>query len=338
MPPRYTIEDIAKRAGVSRGTVSRVLNNHPAVSDETRAQVQQVIDHLNYRPNFSARQLRTDSSNLVGFITDEVTTTPYAVDMIRGAQEALWARGKVLLVINADYGTQLIGKSLEVLLERRVEGVIYMAMYHHVVELPPQVAEVPLVLANCFVSDAAYPSVVPDEFGGGYAAAQVLLERGHRRIAFLNFGEQSGQMSDIPAAGGRFAGYLQALQDYGVAFDDSLHVFTDQTTECNYRVTLELMRRPAPPSAIFCFNDRVAMGCYGALAELRLRIPEDVAVVGFDNFTAIAESMWPQLTTVQLPHYEMGQWAVEYLMTAQTPPLRPIQHKLPCPLVSRQSV
>ncbi|MBL8160901.1 MAG: LacI family DNA-binding transcriptional regulator [Anaerolineae bacterium] len=332
------MEDIAKRAGVSRGTVSRVLNNHPAVSDETRAHVQEVIDQLNYRPNFSARQLRTDSSNLVGFITDEVTTTPYAVDMIRGAQEALWSRGKVLLVINAGYGTKLIQSSLEVLLERRVEGVIYMAMYHHVVELPPQVAEVPLVLANCFATDASYPSVVPDEFGGGYAATQALLERGHRRIAFLNAGEQPGIMSSIPAAGGRLAGFKQALQDYGVSMDEDLLLYTDQSPACNYRMTMELMHKASPPSAIFCFNDRVALGCYGALAELRLRVPDDVAVVGFDNFTAIAECMWPQLTTVQLPHYEMGQWAVEYLMTAQKSSLQPIQHKLPCPLVRRQSV
>src|SRR5689334_7846506 len=109
MAHKYNIEDIATIAGVSRGTVSRVLNEHPAVSAETRARVLGVIDKLNYRPNFSARRMRTDSSNLVGFglITDEVITTPYAVDMIRGAQERLWAMGKVMLVVSAGYGTTL---------------------------------------------------------------------------------------------------------------------------------------------------------------------------------------------------------------------------------------
>src|SRR5262245_60084892 len=138
MPHRNTIEDIAKAAAVSRGTVSRVLNNHPAVSDETRARVLSIIEKLNYSPSFSARHMRTESSNLVGFglITDEIITTPYAVDMISGAQETLWAMGKVMLVVNAGYGTTMTEASLAALLERRVEGIIYASMFHRPVELP----------------------------------------------------------------------------------------------------------------------------------------------------------------------------------------------------------
>ena len=155
MPQRHNIEDIAQLAGVSRGTVSRVLNNHPAVSDETRQKVLDVIEKLNYRPNFSARHMRTDNSNLVGFglITDEVITTPYAVDMIRGAQETLWALGKVMLVVNAGYGTEITEASLEALLERRVEGIIYSAMYHRAVELLPARPQIPIVVAYCFPAD-----------------------------------------------------------------------------------------------------------------------------------------------------------------------------------------
>src|SRR5262245_42681258 len=158
MTRKYTIEDIAKHAGVSRGTVSRVLNNHPAVSEDTRQHVLDVIEAMEYRPNFSARHMRTDSSNLVGFglITDEVITSPYAVDMIRGAQETLWEQGKVMLVVNAGYGTRLTEASLEALLERRVEGIIYAAMFHRPVELPPKLSQVPVVLANCFSPDALF--------------------------------------------------------------------------------------------------------------------------------------------------------------------------------------
>src|SRR3954452_17439432 len=170
MPHRPNIEEIARQAGVSRGTVSRVLNEHPAVSDETRQKVLDVIEQLNYLPSFSARHMRTNSSNLIGFglITDEVITTPYAVDMIGGAQQTLWQQGKVMLVVNAGYGTPLTEASLEALLERRVEGIIYATMYHREVELPPQISQVPIVLAHCYSSDRLYTSVVPDEVSGGY--------------------------------------------------------------------------------------------------------------------------------------------------------------------------
>ena len=188
MPQRPNIEEIARQAGVSRGTVSRVLNDHPSVSDETRQKVLDVIEQLNYFPSFSARHMRTNSSNLVGFglITDEVITTPYAVDMIRGAQETLWQQGKVMLVVNAGYGTDMTEASLEALLERRVEGIIYATMFHRAVELPPHMSQVPIVLANCYASDRAHASVVPDEQAGGYAATNALLRNGHRRIAFIN--------------------------------------------------------------------------------------------------------------------------------------------------------
>ncbi len=340
MARKYNIEDIARLAGVSRGTVSRVLNEHPSVNAETRARVLEVMEQLNYRPNFSARHMRTDSSNLVGFglITDEVITTPYAVDMIRGAQETLWAQGKVMLVINAGYGTDLTEASLEALLERRVEGIIYATMFHREVELPPQMAQVPVVLANCFTADRSHASVVPDEHAGGYAATSVLLRKGHRRIAFINLGAPPGRLPPLPAAIGRLAGYKQALAEYDVPYDDTLVLYTNQSPSTNYPLTHQLMRLPHPPTAIFCGNDRTAMSCYGALSALGLRIPDDVAVVGFDNQVDIAGGLYPPLTTVQLPQFEMGAWAVQYLMSVKDTQPPPIQHLLDCPLVERESV
>ncbi len=340
MSRKHTIEDIAHAAGVSRGTVSRVLNDHPAVNNETRQKVLAVIEELGYRPSFSARHMRTNSSNLVGFglITDEVITTPYAVDMIRGAQEMLWAQGKVMLVVNAGYRTAMTEASLEALLERRVEGIIYATMYHRSVELPPQMSQVPVVLANCFSPERSYASVVPDEMGGGYVATLACLKKGHRRIGFINLGEPQDGLPPIPAASGRLEGYKRALAEYDVPFDESLIRYNDQSPHNNYQITHELMRLSNPPTAIFCGNDRTAMGCYGALSQLGLRIPDDVAVVGFDNQLDIAQGLWPPLTTVQLPHYEMGKWAVEYLMSARTAEVEPPQHRLDCPLVERQSV
>ena len=273
---RYNIEEVARRAGVSRGTVSRVLNDHPSVSAATRQKVLEVIEQLNYLPSFSARHMRTNSSNLVGFglITDEVITTPYAVDMISGAQETLWKQGKVMLVVNAGYATDMTEASLEALLERRVEGIIYATMFHRPVELPPQISQVPIVLANCYAVGRDYPSVVPDEFGGGYSATKFLLEKGHRRIAFINLSDTTGTLDQIPAAIGRLDGYKQALAEYDVPFDETLIRYTDQKPQTNYRLSYEFMQLPKPPTGFFCGNDRTAMGCYGALSELGLRIPE----------------------------------------------------------------
>jgi LacI family transcriptional regulator len=339
MTTKPTIEDIARLSEVSRGTVSRVLNNHPAVSDETRARVLHVIERLNYSPNFSARHMRTETSNMFGFETDEVATTPHAVDIIRGAQETLRQHGKVMLVISAGYDFETTQSSLEVLIERRVEGIIYATMFHREVELPPQISRIPTVLANCYAKDRSLPSVVPDEVSGGYSAARVLLEKGHTRIAFINLGMAwSSHIPPLPASEGRLKGFKLALAEFGVPFDESLLVYTDQRPETNHQITLELMQRPKPPTAIFCGNDRTAMGCYNGLMSLGFKIPHDVAVVGFDNHIPICEAMYPSLTTVQLPHYEMGKWAVEYLLSSRNMPFSPVQHQIECALVSRQSV
>jgi LacI family transcriptional regulator len=341
MVKKYTIQDIAEASGVSRGTVSRVLNNHHAVSEKTRQAVLSVIEELNYRPNFSARHMRTASSNLVGFglIGDEVITSPYAVDMIRGAQDTLWLSGKVMLTTSGGYESQMTRTAFEAMLERRVEGIIYAAVFHRPVELPFDPGETPIVFANCYSKDRKYPSVVPDEFGGGYTATQTLIEAGHRRIAFINLGVPHVGLTPRDAANGRFLGYQQALQDYAIPLDETLVRHTNFLTETNYQLTNELMHQPNAPTAIFCGTDRIAMGCYLALISMGLKIPDDVAVIGYDNQQDIGSGLIPGLTTIQLPHYEMGLWAVEYL--SQYPKdgsEPPIQHKMPCPLVRRKSV
>lgn len=341
MTKKYTIEDIARMADVSRGTVSRVLNNHAAVSDETRQKVLEIIERLNYRPNFSARHMRTASSNLVGFglISDDVITQPYAVDMIRGAQEALWEHGKVMLVINSGSQNDMTTAAFEAMLERRVEGIIYAAMFHQSVELVFDPGNTPIVFANCYETNRNYPSVVPDEFVGGYNATKALLKKGHKRIAFINFGvPHDGAPLAIDAQVGRLAGYKQALQDFNVDYDNVLVQYTDGAPRRDYEITRELMALSNPPTGIFCCNDRTAMGCYSGLMSLGLRIPEDVAVIGFDNQQDIGGGLIPGLTTIQLPHYEMGKWAVEYLMSHQDNIEDPIQHKVDCPIVFRESI
>ena len=338
MPAKVTIKEIARRAGVGTTTVSRVLNDHPYVSSDKRQRVQEAIADLDYRPSQTARHLRGSPSGLLGFLTDDVATTPYAVDIIRGAQEVAWARSMVLLVTDSGGDERVAQAAVEVFRERNVEGIIYAAMYHRPVRLPQGLRGLPTVLANCFLEDGSAPSVVPDEFDGGYHAAQAAIEAGHRRIGFINLWEDDPSIAPFPAIYGRLRGYKQALADGGLPFDEALLRYSIQTPRENYRHTRELMALPNPPTAIFCGNDKVAMNCYSALAELGMRVPDDVAVIGFDNIAHIAEGLLPPLTTMQLPHYEMGKWAARYLMENRGAELRAEQVRLPCPLVRRASV
>ena len=338
MDNKITIRDIAKHAKVGTTTVSRVLNNHPYVSEAKRQRVLQAIEELRYRPSPTARHMRGTPSGLLGFLTDDVATTPYAVDIIRGAQEVAWENNMVLLIADSGNNRASAEAAVDVFLDRHVEGIIYSAMYHREVELPAGLEDVPTVLANCFLEDRTVPSVVPDEFNGGFNATEALIKAGHTRIGFINLWEvREGVPPPVPASNGRLLGYRYALQENNILFDESLVRFTNQTPPENYYHTQELMALPNPPTAIFCGNDCVAMACYGALADLGLRVPDDIAVVGFDNIIDICEGLLPALTTIQLPHYEMGKWAVSYLITNQSKKMNPIQQKLECPLIMRDS-
>ena len=242
MSSRVTIREIARRAGVGTTTVSRVLNDHPYVSENKRQRVLDAIDALDYRPSQTARHLRGSPSGLLGFLTDDVATTPYAVDIIRGAQDVAWRHNMVLLVADSGKNPQSADAALEVFLEREVEGIIYAAMYHRPVELPAGLTQLPAVLANCYVEDRSLPSVAPDEFGGGYTAAEAAINAGHRRVAFINLWDDTeGLTPPFPAIYGRLRGYRQALTDHGIAVDDELVRFSNQTPAENYRLTRELM-------------------------------------------------------------------------------------------------
>lgn len=335
---KLTIQDIAKRAGVSPATVSRVLNNYAHVSEKKRSKVMAVIEHLDYRPSFTARTMRTQRSHLIGFLTDQVATTPYAGDIIRGAQDVTWETDHILIVISAGDNLEHAQQAVDALLEREVEGIIYAAMYHRPVMLPSNIYEVPTVLANCFVEDRTLPSVVPDERQGGYEATCELLKRGHRRIGFINVNTVT---PGIPASWGRLQGYRQALAEYNIPFDEKLVRYGYGTSEHGYNYTKDLMSLVPAPTALFCGNDRTAMGAYDALRKLRLEIPANVAVIGFDNQEIIASALHPKLSTMQLPHYEMGRWAAEHLTafassdeSAETA----IQHVMYCPYIERESI
>jgi LacI family transcriptional regulator len=329
------MSDIALQAGVSRTTVSFVLNNHvssASIPDETKDRILEAAKKLSYRPNLAAQVLHTNQTHTIGFITDEIATTPHAVNIIRGAQDAAWAHGKLLLIVNTGADATVKETAIEMMLGRQVEGIIYAAMYHQEATLPASIHEGSAVLIDCFNADRSLPSVVPDELQGGQTATEVLLNKGHHRIGFIN------TVDPIPASFGRLEGYKQALSAYNVPFDENLVRFHISESRGGYRGTLELLQLPEPPTAIFCFKDSMAMGVYDALRTLGLSVPDDVAVMGFDNQEMIAAQLSPPLSTIQLPHYQMGTWAVEFLLEHAGEALPPVQHTLDCPYIERQSV
>jgi LacI family transcriptional regulator len=331
------IRAVAKAAGVSTTTVSHSLNDVGRISPATRKRVRRIAAELGYAPNILARGLRGQRSETIGFLGDEIVTTPYAVRIIVGAQEAAKAHGSLLLIFNTNGEPELEEREALLLKQRKVDGVLYAAMFHRRVTIPPTLSEVPVVLVDAVSDDPSISSVIPDEVSGGRAAVTVLLSAGHRRIGFLN------SEHDIPATHGRLQGFEDGLAAAGIALNDSRVLQVPPTPDGGYQGGLALLSEPDRPTGIFCCTDRVAMGCYQAAAELGLRIPDDLSIVGFDDLHIVADGLRPGLTTIALPHFEMGVWAVNRLYAElearSRDELLPAEHLvLPGPVIRRSSV
>ena len=332
------IKDVAERAGVSTATVSLVLNGTPSrISEATAETVRRAALELDYRPDPTARSLRTKRTQMIGLLSDYIVTTPYAGQMIRGAQEAAWERDHLVLIANTEGEPEREDGLINALLARRLDGYLYASMFHRVDQMPPALTGMPIVGLDVEIGDAG-PSFVPDDSTGGKDAAEILLAAGHRRIGHL-----AGRRS-TPATDMRSEAFAQTLTTAG-CFDPSLIVFYPEddpasASEFGEEAALALLRRDDRPTAIFAFNDQMAIGVYRAAAKLGLRIPDDLSVVGFDNQELIATELRPQLTTLQLPHLEMGRRAttrlIDILLGSGDP--TPNIERLLCPVVHRASV
>jgi LacI family transcriptional regulator len=335
------IKDVAQAAGVSVTTVSHVLNEvaYARVSPETKDKVRSAAEHLGYGPNRLAQALRTQRTGMLGLVSEDIATTPHAGRIILGADEAAKARGYNLMIINTSGAASLSSRKadVEALLERRVDGILYATMYHRTVELPDNLATVPSVLVDSVATGGNITAVIPDEDGGARAAVGALLEAGHTRIGFLN------NTDDVPATHQRLRAFRAVLDEAGLDCDAAPVESAPSEVQGGYEAALRILSRGDRPTALFCYNDRMAIGAYRAAAELGLKIPHDLSVVGFDNQELIAANFHPGLTTVALPHYEMGAWATEHLIDAiegKTDLSLMALHPtiLGCPLVRRDSI
>jgi LacI family transcriptional regulator len=333
------MQDVADLAGVSKTTVSLVLSDRPGtrIAAATRTRVLEAADQLGYRRDLLARGLRRSRTDTIGLISDRITTSPWGWAKIAGAQDAAWARGRMLLIANTAGEAVHEREALDGLLDRRVDGLVLGATYHRALQVPAMRADIPVVLLDAFDPRGGRPAVVPDDERGAYDATALLLEAGHRRIGFVTIS------NPIPAATLRAEGYRRALEHHGVPFDAGLIIATDESEspEGSRVATEQLMAHNPGITALFCFNDRFASGAYRALRRRGLRVPEDVSVIGFDNQMDLAAGLDPPLTTIALPHEAMGRWAVNRLLDqidsvpgAAEPDLR----REFCPPVLRESV
>ncbi len=339
---RLTMTDIAKVTGVSQSTVSLVLNNATGAkfSDATRNKVLKAAQDLGYRMTTrepSDVTVTAEEKNLIVYLADEISTSPHPVVNIDGARDAAFANGRMLAVYSTHGNAQIEQQVLDATLTNpNVLGVIYATVYTRKVTLPAALSKVPTVLLNCYTSDTELSSVVPAEVAGGHTATEYLLNAGHRRIGYVNGEPWQDASRD------RLKGYRTALSTADLPFAAELVREGDWSSGSGFEQTLSLMREPNPPTAIFCANDLMALGAIEALKQLGLRVPEDVSVLGYDD-QEIARHTHPPLSTVVLPNYELGRWAVETLLQeehnrAAGAPVRRRVVKLDGPLVERASV
>ncbi|WP_210769099.1 LacI family DNA-binding transcriptional regulator [Ruania alkalisoli] len=335
--PRPTSADVARLAGVSRTAVSFVLNGRGTgnISAENADRIRAAAAQLGYVANSAAVNLRRRSTATLGVITDEITQSPFAGRLLQGAREAAYARGYVTIV--ADYGRDPARERemVAALRARQVDGFVHAAMSMREYEPAAGMLEVPALLANC-VSRKGPAGVIADEEQGGALAVEAVLSRGHTRVAMLAGVEGARRES---ATERRIAGVQRAAAAAGarVRVVDAGWQIAD-----GVRWGTALLDAPAGerPTALLAARDRVALGVLLAAAHLGLRVPEDVCVVGYDDEDQIAAEAVPALTTVALPHQQIGERTVDLLLAhlLDGDPLPDSDVRVPCRLVLRESV
>ncbi len=315
-----TIYDVAKAAGVSPKTVSRVLNGDAPVGKETRKIVEETIRKLGYVPSNAARSMRSNRSGLIGLITGAISLTKETGDphglpdlfIVQGIQKEMYDAGKTLMIADTGGYSDSVPGLIRTFLEHRVEGLIYVADRHMKINLDTEVEAVPLMLVNCF-DDRGTSSVLPDDRALQRDLVTRLIQCGHKRIGFLTLDTL------MEASVLRTKGYRDALSLAGISFDEDLVRIgyeegkeTDSTRLMN---SLEkLLKLPKPPTVICCGNDEMALRVYGLLRTRGVKVPEEISIAGFDNYRAIAETLFPPLTTVELPYQAMGRVAARNLL------------------------
>lgn len=302
-----TIYDVAREANVSMATVSRVVNGNPNVKPTTRKKVLEAIDRLGYRPNAVARGLASKKTTTVGVIIPDISSIFYS-ELARGIEDIATMYKYNIILSNSDQNTDKELHLLNTMLGKQVDGIVFMGgniTDVHVEEFKR--SPVPIVLAASVEEQAQTPSVNINYEQAIYDSVQLLVEKGHKRIAFV-----SGPMSEPINSVRKLAGYKRALEEVGIAFDDALVAEGDYSYDSGIEALAHLLEQSDKPTAVIAATDEMALGVIHGAQDRGVSIPEDLEVIGFDN-TRLSLMVRPQLTTVVQPTYDIGAVAMRLL-------------------------
>jgi LacI family transcriptional regulator len=326
-----TMKQVAERAGVSTSTVSHVINNTRVVSEDVRERVLALIAEMRYIPSAVARSLKNDKTQTIGMMIPN-NSNPYFAELIQGIEDASFKLGYNIILCNAYDDAEKQAAYLRVLMEKRIDGLILVASgadesLGHLLATQ----NTPMVLVDREVEGVEADFIESDHEQGGYIATKYLLDLGHREIACV-----SGPIDLLPSRD-RVVGYMRALKEAGLKFRLDYLVRSDFTSEGGFNAFRQLLALEHRPTAIFASNDLMAIGGICAASEAKVRVPEELSVMGYDDI-ALASFSTPRLTTVAQPKYEIGEQTarmlVERIQGAALPPRR---EKLQTELVVRQS-
>jgi LacI family transcriptional regulator len=324
------ITDVAQRAGVSISTVSRVLNNSDyPIRPETRQKVLEAIEELQFRPNDVARSLLLKQTHTIGLIVPDISN-PYYPELSLGVEATASEHGYAVIFCNTSRRPEKVEYYLDVLLQKRADGIIIAGGGTDLSQISQGTLRSDTKIALVGKHHLPFPSVQVDNFGAAREITSHLLHLGHRHIAFISGPPNLTSVQD------RLAGYKASLEERGISEDNRLICEGDFGAESGYSATLSLLRGEPTPTAIFAANDRMAISAMAAAADVGLRVPNDLTVVGFDDIIT-ASLVRPSLTTVALPAYEIGASAMRLMLRLLEGEECPKTVWLPTQLVIRQS-
>lgn len=313
-----SLNKVAEKSGVSIATVSRVINNNPNVNPETRLRVEQVIKELKYSPNRVAKRLRNRnaSSNLLGVLIPDIQN-PFYVEVLRGIEDVASENKYALIMCNFSQDEKKQQMYLDILQSESVDGLIAAPTSEEDQKVTNLVKTgLPIVCVDRGLSNVDVDVVLVENRKGAYSAVDFLAKKGYKRIAYI-----SG-IPQIPSSRQREKGYVSALKDNGLDVDRELIKYGDSRHESGVELCKQLLDLPHPPDAIFTGNNLITLGALETIHKLGLKIPSEIAIVGFDDmYWSI--SLNPPLTAVRQPAYEIGRRAAEQLIARINDPSRP---------------